>query len=251
MTRLLRFAVFALAISLCRPIEAAESGAEKLVVDLSTHEIAIDSRFTGADVIMFGATKSAGDVVVLVRGPIGTVAVRRKERWAGLWFNEQSVEFADVPLYYAYAASSPPERILPEALRKERQIGVDQLTLLPRVAAPDETVRGLRDALVRERVRHALYTEQAGVISFIDANLFRVSLAFPASIPTGAYQVDVLLIDQGRIVAERTTPLVVTKIGAAAQLFDFAHRQAAAYAAIAIAAALLAGWFGYIVFRKV
>lgn len=248
MRRALGFALLTVFLASARPLGAAE---ESLVVDLSTHNIEIDSRFTGEEVIMFGATKSAGDVVVVVRGPSGPVAVRRKERWAGFWFNEETIEFADVPLYYAYAASAPVERILPEALRKERQIGVEQLKLMPRTAAGEETIRVSRDALVRERVRHALYTEQAGVITFIDANLFRVSLDFPASIPTGPYQVDVLLVDRGRIIAERTTPLVVTKIGAAAQLFDFAHRQAAAYAAIAIAAALLAGWLGYIVFRKV
>ncbi len=248
MRRALGLVLLIALVSLVRPLDAAE---ERLVVDLSTHQIAIDSRFTGADVIMFGATKSPGDVVVVVRGPSGSVAVRRKARSVGLWFNEETVEFAGVPLYYTFAASAPVERILPESLRKERQIGVGQLRLLPRTAEPEDIAQASRDALVRERVRHALYTEQAGVISFIDANLFRVSLSFPASIPTGAYQVDVLLLDQGRIVAERTTPLVVTKIGVAAQLFDFAHRQAAAYAAIAIAAALLAGWLGYIVFRKV
>ncbi len=248
MRRGLGLALLLIGLAAARPLGAAE---EKLVVDLSTHKIEIDSRFTGKEVIMFGATKSAGDVIVVVRGPNGSLAVRRKERSAGFWFNEDSVEFGDVPLYYTYAASAPVERILPEALRAERQIGVDYLKLAPRSAEREETIGASRAALVRERVRHALYAEQAGVITFIDANLFRVSLVFPASIPTGPYQVDVLLVDQGRIVAERTTPLVVTKIGAAAQLFDFAHRQSAAYAAIAIAAALLAGWLGYIVFRKI
>ncbi len=248
MKRVLGLISLIVCLGLAGPVGAA---GEKLVVDLSTHQIAIDSRFTGAEVIMFGATKSAGDVVVVVRGPGDSVAVRRKERSAGLWFNSDSVEFADVPLYYTYAASRPVEEILPEALRRERQIGLDQIVLVPKTDASGDMIQSSREALLRERVRHALYSEQAGVITFIDANLFRVSLAFPASIPTGDYRVDVFLVDQGRIIAERTTPLAVTKIGVGGQLFDFAHRQAAAYAAIAIAAALLAGWLGYVVFRKV
>ena len=248
MRALLGLTVMVVLLGLAAPLGAAD---EKLVVDLSTHRIEIDSRFTGTEVIMFGAIKSAGDVVVVVRGPGETVAVRRKERSAGLWLNRDSIKFAEVPLYYAYAASKPVELILPEALRKERQIGLDQLTLVPMIFAAADTLKQSRDALLRERERHALYFEQVGVITFIDANLFRVSLAFPARIPTGDYRVEVLLVDKGRIIAERTTPLIVARVGLAAQLFDFAHRQAAAYAAIAIAAALLAGWLGYIVFRKV
>jgi hypothetical protein len=61
----------------------------------------------------------------------------------------------------------------------------------------------------------------------------------------------VLLVEDGRIAAARTTPLIVSKIGVAARLFVFAHREAAAYAGIAIVAALLAGWLGYVIFRKV
>lgn len=245
--RLLRLLLVLAFLPLASPLEAAE---KKLIVDLSTHQIEIDSRFSGTTLIMFGAIASPGDVVVVVRGPTGSVAVRRKERSAGFWFNTDSVEFDKVPLYYAYAASTAVERILPEAVRAERQIGLDRLKLMPKGAVSAELVKPSRDALIRERVRHDLFPDQAGVVTFIDANLFRVSLDFPANIPTGPYRVEVLLVENGKIVAERTTPLVVSKIGVAAELFDFAHRQAAAYAAIAIAAALLAGWLGYIVFRK-
>ena len=88
MKRVLGLISLIVCLGLAGPVGAA---GEKLVVDLSTHQIAIDSRFTGAEVIMFGATKSAGDVVVVVRGPGDSVAVRRKERSAGLWFNSDSV----------------------------------------------------------------------------------------------------------------------------------------------------------------
>ena len=44
---------------------------------------------------------------------------------------------------------------------------------------------------------------------------------------------------------------VVGKIGASADLFDFAHRYAVAYGAIAVAMALMAGWLAGAVFRRV
>ncbi|MGD9539273.1 MAG: TIGR02186 family protein [Alphaproteobacteria bacterium] len=241
-------------LGLAPPLGAAEADVrdDLLVVDLSTHHIEIGSRFTGASLIMFGATRSAGDVVVVVRGPSSAVAVRRKEPTAGFWFNKDSVEFKSVPLYYAYAASAPVQDILPPRLLEEYQIGLDNVRLSADESADPKEIQAARDAFFRAQVRQALYTGSAGVISFpIDPNLFRVNLEFPANIPTGPYRVEVLLVEGGEVVAQRTTPLIVSKIGIAAQLFVFAHREAAAYAGIAIAAALLAGWLGYIIFRKV
>ena len=43
--------------------------AEGLVADLTSHLIAITTGFTGASVVLFGATDGPGDVIVAVRGP--------------------------------------------------------------------------------------------------------------------------------------------------------------------------------------
>lgn len=230
-----------------RPAAAAES----IYVDLSSHLIEIGSRFTGASVIMFGTTSSPGDVVVVIRGPSKPVVVRLKEQSAGFWFNSDSVVFRDAPQFYAIAASAPIEQILPDAIRTERQIGVKKIALKPDEAVELATLEAFQDAFVRERIRRALYPHEVGVVSFIDAKLFRTSVNFPAEVPTGSYSAEVLFVKNGEVVATRSTPLVIAKTGVAAQLFAFAHRDSYAYAAIAVAAALLAGWLGYVLFRKV
>jgi uncharacterized protein (TIGR02186 family) len=250
MTRLAGALALVLAVLIVTPVPAEEGG-QDLFVDLSSHRIEIGSRFVGTSVIMFGAVGAPGDVIVVVRGPRADVVVHRKARSAGLWLNADSMEFADVPQYYALATTRPLDRLLPERVRAERQIGVDELVLSPRVVQGGQEVALFREALVRERVRGGLYSGQAGAISFIDARLFRASLDLPAQVPIGSYRVEVLLVRDGVIVAERTTPLVVTKTGLSAEVFDFAHTNGAAYAGIAIVVALLAGWLGYALFRKV
>src|SRR2546423_1125025 len=75
------------------------------VAALTTHLIAITTGFTGAAVVLFGATDGPGDIVVTVRGPDREVTVRRKERVAGIWVNTQQMSFARVPSFYALAAS--------------------------------------------------------------------------------------------------------------------------------------------------
>lgn len=237
-----------LAISTARPLGASDGD---LTVDLSSHVVEIDSRFTGATLIMFGAISGPGDLVAVVRGPASDIAVRRKERTVGLWLNQDSMTFAQAPQYYAVVATAPIDRLLPKDVRASREIGVDMLRLQPAAGEDSADASIFRDALVRERVREALYLDQRTTVSVIDGRLFRVTLNLPAHVPTGPYRVDILLVRNGAIIAERTTPLAVVKSGLSAEIFSFAHDQRAAYAAIAVVAALLAGWLGYVLFRKI
>ena len=68
--------------------------------------------------------------------------------------------------------------------------------------------------------------------------------------PTGTYQVQVYLIRDGAVVNAQTTPLIVSKIGLEAEIFDFAHNNSALYGVVAILLALVAGWLAHIAFRK-
>src|ERR1700757_5359812 len=99
-----------LALSLSCSKSAAR--AEGLVADLTTHLIAITTGFTGASVVLFGATDGPGDVVVAVRGPDREMTIRRKDRVAGVWVNTEEAIFTNVPNFYAVAASRPLEQIV-------------------------------------------------------------------------------------------------------------------------------------------
>ena len=48
----------------------------------------------------------------------------------------------------------------------------------------------------------------------------------------------------------KTTPLVISKIGFGADIYDFAHRHGAAYGVIAVLVALFAGWMAHLAFRR-
>ena len=68
--------------------------------------------------------------------------------------------------------------------------------------------------------------------------------------PTGIYKVEVFLLRKGAVVGAQTTPLVISKAGIGAEVFEFAHRNSALYGIMAIAIALAAGWLAGLVFRK-
>jgi uncharacterized protein (TIGR02186 family) len=242
---LLLLALFALAGSQARPAIAAP-----LIADLSNHLIAITTGFAGADVLMFGATDGPGDIIVTVRGPLSDVAVRRKERVAGIWVNRDTLTFGLVPSFYAIASSRPVEELLSPEMLQRQQVGENNLSLIRPDAKPTKA-ETFRLALLKVKEEQGLYSPTLGKVSFLGNQLFRTELRFPSNVPIGNYLVEVMLIREGRLVSAQTTPLVISKSGVGATIYQFAHTQSLAYGVCAILAALLLGWFAYLIFRKI
>ena len=222
-----------------------------LVADLSSHLIAIDSGFTGTEVVLYGAIDEPGDLIVVVRGPAERVVVRRKDRVAGVWMNRDSVVFDGAPAYYSVAATRPLAEIARPALLSLHQIGIDAVRLTPLTDRPADEIETFRKALVRQRTRDGLYSGTPAKVGFLGERLFRTRLYFPANVPTGAYRAEVFLIRDGAVISAETTPLFINKTGFQAEVAFIARTRPALYGLAAILMALAAGWLAAAVFRKV
>ncbi len=227
-----------------------EGRAEPLVADLSNHLIAITTGFNGASVLLFGATDGPGDIVAVVRGPTGGAIVRRKGRLFGIWVNKDSLEFDDVPNFYAAAASRPLEELLTPEMGQRYRIGIDNLGIHPVEAVDQAEAVTMLGALISIKVREGLYQRRTGKVIFLGGQLFRADFHFPANVPTGSYLVEVLLVRDGKVVSAKTTPLIVSKIGVGADVSEVAHRYTALYGIASILIALLAGWLAHLAFRR-
>ena len=228
-------------------------GQQPLVADLSSHEVAITTGFTGAELLLFGAIEGEGQIVVVVTGPRQAMTVRRKERIAGVWMNTASMTFQNVPSFYAVAATDELDSIDPD-VRARQEMGLELLNLRAfnlAAGTPIEEVRAFREGLIRNQVRHGLYYAGSGRISVLSDRLFRTRVSFPANVVTGIYNVSVYYIRDGSPVHAQTTPLRVSKIGLGAYVSRFAHTNSAAYGLFAILVACLAGWLAAAIFRKV
>jgi uncharacterized protein (TIGR02186 family) len=245
-----RRAVLVVALIVMAMLPAAAKG-EALVADLSSHLIGISTGFTGTSIVLFGATDGGGgDIVVVVRGPARELSVRRKRRVGAIWINTRQVTFGDVPGFYAVASSRPVEEITSPGTRAANEIGVENLRLKAVTRANDQRIAEFRAALVDTEEREGAFPRTAGKVDFLGNRLFRTTIAFPANVPTGTYGIAVLLVRDKEVVAAQTTPLVVTKIGIDAQLYDFADRQSLAYGIVAVTMAVMAGWLASLVFRS-
>lgn len=227
---------------------AAPACGQQLVADLSDHLIGITTGFTGTDVVLFGSVDGPGQVRVVVTGPPERVTVRRQARTAGIWLNRDSVVFPQVPSYRFvaegrfHAGVTPPERVPP---------GVGVLKLDPAVSLPPGELADYRAALVRAKQREGLYTAEIKPVAFLGERLFRTDVHFPANVPTGLYNVQVFLLRDGEVLSAQTTPLAVSKIGFSAEVWDFARSWPIAYGLVAVLGAILAGWGGASLLRRV
>lgn len=224
--------------------------ADAVVADLSTHIIAIGSGFTGDSVVLFGATDGPGDIVAVIRGPDRETTVWRKGKIAGIWVNAESITFKNVPSFYAVAASRPIDELLSPATAALYRIGLAHLKLEASSLARPERLERFGEALIDQQQKSGLFAAPTK-IAFLGDRLFRASLNFPANVPTGTYLVQIFLVRERDVVSGQTTPLVVSKIGLDAAVSDFATRQAAAYGAIAVLTAVMAGWLASLPFRGV
>jgi uncharacterized protein (TIGR02186 family) len=242
--------LFAAALVPLFVLAPAERTAAELVAALSSNLVAVTTGFTGSDVLLFGTTGGAGEVVVVVRGPESEEVVRRKGRHFGIWVNDAQAQFVKVPGYYAVAATAPIAQILPDRVAARHQIGIDNIRLDAPHAAPGTDVAAFRTALIRIKQRTGLYSTEPAEMNFLGERLFRTDMRIPANAPVGDYLVSVFLVQNGEVTGAEITPLKVNRIGFEARVFEFAHKGALAYGVLAVVAAAVAGWIANVIFQK-
>jgi uncharacterized protein (TIGR02186 family) len=233
------------------PSVPTEPTTPELIVDLSLARVSITSAFQGESILMFGMFDPPGEIVVVVQGPAARETVMRKQRVLGLWLNTGRQSFDDVPAYYAIAASQPLQRLLARGAGGEILSLEDRLSTIkpatPRLA--DELAK-FRSGLVEVKRREGLYPAAIGQVTVQAGRLFRVDLPFPSRLPEGIYEVKAYLLRDGVIVAAVSRPLPVGKVGFSAQLAGWSVHDGPLYGLGAILMALIAGWLGGAIVRR-
>ena len=223
----------------------------ELIVDLSQPRVSITSAFQGESLLMFGTFDAPGEIVVVVQGPPARETVLRKERFLGLWLNTGRTRFDDVPAYYFIAASAPLQRLLARGAGGEILSLEDRLSSIRPVRhrTPAQLAE-FRQGLVEVKRREDLYPANIGHVTVQAGRLFRAELPFPSRLPEGVYDVRTYLLRDGKIVAALSRPLPVGKVGFSAQLAGWSVEEGPLYGAGAIVMALVLGWLGGAVMRR-
>jgi len=219
--------------------------AEDIVSGLSQDQIAINSSYTGSDIVVFGtierpAAPSGRDIVVVVRGPDTDVTVRRRDRVAGIWINRDAAKFSAMPAFYFLASTRPLNAIAPADVLDRYRLGA--MHLKPAAITSHHDSLPFRQAAIRQLAAQGLYTDAPGAIDFHSENLFKTVVPIPASVARGQYNVEVYLFRDGDVESVQSTPFFIDQIGLERRLFNFAHNQPLGYGLLTVFMSLLFGW---------
>jgi uncharacterized protein (TIGR02186 family) len=240
------------------PFATTPGSAENLIVTVSTPRVAIQSNFSGADIVVFGGIErgerigSHGryDIAVTVRGPVTPLDVRLKDRTAGIWINAQRQHFSNAPSFLAIASTRPiteiatPESVARYQLSLEAALDTDGLD----AARPEK--HGFRDALIRLKSQEGLYKQQPRGVTFLNDTMFRATIPLPPNVPLGIYQVQTRLLIGGEVVSGQRASLEVIKTGFEDQVAQWALTRAPLYGLATCLIAVTLGWFATVIFRR-
>lgn len=237
---------------------AGAARAESLLPIMSSDRVVIASNFTGTQVVLFGAILASRDIasrsgpydiVVTVRGPSRDVVVRKKEPVLGIWINRDQRSFSFAPSFLSVLTSRDPELIAGGPMQARYGIGLE--AALRGARAPGSMDAGpFSDALIRHYESAGLYRETVGGVQILNGNLFRASIAIPANVPIGLFEVDVKLFAGEVMLSDEVTTFRVAKSGFETQVGALAEYHPWVYGFGAAALAVLFGWFATVVFRR-
>lgn len=236
-------ALLALLVLLAAPLRA-----EEIVLGLSADAVAITATFDGSDILIFGAVKRDGpalagdplEVIITVSGPLTPVTVRRKAHRYGIWVNTSAVVVDAAPSFYAVSTTAPLIDILTDTEDLRQSISIPRA--IRSVGNDVEDSADYTEALVRIMAGQGLYRMMEGDVQFSEETLFRTQIMLPANLIEGRYDTRIFLTRNGQVVDQFTTVIEVSKVGIERWLFNLAHQRPLAYAALALAIAISAGW---------
>jgi uncharacterized protein (TIGR02186 family) len=229
---------------------------EKIVSGLSQNRVSITADFDGSELLIYGAVKreapipaSKLEVIVTVEGPSTPLIIRKKDRVAGIWINQDRVRIDAAPSFYAVATTGPLRSILSETDNLRHRITIPRairaIGLTGEATGSDDFV----DALLRIRRDNGAYRSMQGAVQLSDETLFRTDIVLPANLTEGEYKVRLFLTRDGRVVDHQDRVIYVRKEGLERFLFNLSREQPLLYGLLALALAGLAGWGASEAFR--
>ena len=236
-----------------------------LVIGSDENEILIDARFSGKDLLVFGAfyadpsqpREKKGDILIEVVGPTEDIVLRKKESFFGFWLNSKRVNFRDVPSFYYLSSTSE----LKEDFFKKNKIGLMETGQLPELnwslittdwgsIKTDKEKEDFYDALIRNKSYENVFKKTSDEIDILDGNLFKTKIPIPNTVPVGIYNVNLYLIINDQISEDYSYNFTVRRIGIESIIYNFANSYPLLYGFTSLIIALMIGWISADLFRR-
>ena len=245
MNNKLKFLVFIIVFFFTKVISA------EAYFDLSQNDIKIETDFNGKEIIIFGILNDDQETLIAIKGPEKKALIQKKERILGFWFNTMQITYNKVPSIFFIASSANLEDILPMSTIIKEELSFDLLLenkLSKRNFISDVSLEDWKVNFVRIKKNKNLFKQYK--VEKIDNKLFQTQVFFPAESIPGEYKVQVYQIKNNIILNKKEKIITLQKSGIGSRIYDFAHKNAAAYGLFTIIFAILSGFLAATLFRR-
>lgn len=233
---------------------------ERIVSGLSHDDVPITMTFTGSEILVFGAVERSRflrqgdklpDIAVSISGPSAPVNVLRKDRVGGVWANVESVHIASAPSFYAVASTGGLGEILKPISRIGARISLNDAVFIAGTPSSAVDPEAFRRAVIRIRQESGLYRVMPRGVQFDGGTLFSARFALPPNIKEGKYAARVLLIRDGLVIDDVRESIAVHRDSIQRLIYVLSRRLPLPYGVASVLAALLFGWLGAEIFRRI
>lgn len=236
---------FALAGFLAALAAHGPAAAESMV-DVASRILILNGDPESRELVVFGTTSPAEEIVVRVIGPERAAGVSIRRRLLGLWVGAETVRFSGAPTFHAVSGSlGVRDATLEEfGLRAE----VSQLRA-DRLARPSLTAEA-RGALYEQLRQAGLAPEPRRSVLRREGGFFRAKIQLPPNSMVGRYQVIVDFLDGVRSSRSEVIGIDAVQIGTGAYVSRMAHDHRLAYGFGCVTGALFLGLLGTLTLNR-
>ena len=224
---------------------------KKLVLDLANNVIKVGTGFSGAEILIFGASRDPdAEVLVKVEGPKVNMSVHEQGQYMGVWTTVSKQDFKDVPEFYAHARTPLSWQHLSPKIARDLEVRAEYLKYTPLKDKPSSNDLKYRRALTESMREDALFADQKLRIRRLQKTLFSIRIPVPSIAPKGQYNVDVTLIKKGKILESQRVVYTVEHAGLSQAISNSAHDYPAWYGIFAVIFAIISGYLATVITRR-
>ena len=225
--------------------------AEEIYFDLSEDSIELKTDFNGKEIIIFGLLKDDHETLLTIKGPPSKMRIQKKERYFGIWINNQYITYSNIPSLFFLSSSKEINEILPESTLINEDLSFEKI-LNNKTFDQNFIFKNDQEDWNNNFVR--IKKEQFFYKNFemkkIKDKLFQTSVFFPPNTIPGIYNVDIYYIKNNTIMSNDQKKIIIKKSGIGNEIYNFANDNAATYGVFVIIFSIFSGFVAATLFRR-
>ncbi len=234
-------------------ISTNEVFANQAYFDISDQEIEIQTNFKGKEVIIFGITEPGLETILTIKGPDEYKKLQKKEKFFGIWINNNKIIYRNLPSIFFIASSSEINQILNEEIIINNSLYFDPMISNLMTQRNFNFNNGnnsklWKNNLINIKKKTNFYKEYE--IKIVDNKLFQTRIFFPSNTLPGNYLINIFQIKDKKIISKKNKNIIIKKSGIGNKIFNFAQNSPGTYGIVCILFAVFSGLIAATIFRR-